>query len=128
MAPSATPKARSVLIVEDHEDTRTMYRQYLEAFGFHVVEAATCAETLAHATANHVDVVVLDRGLADGDGLDACRALRADPRTKGLRIIVLSGHPASEKIDADAYLLKPVVPDVLAAEIERALARPDARS
>ena len=128
MAPGERPK-RSVLLVEDHDDTRSMYRQFLEALGFDVIEAATCAETLAQATSHRVDVVVLDRGLVDGDGLDACRALRADPRTKGLRIIVLSGHPESETIDdADAYLLKPVVPDVLAVEIERALARPVRRS
>jgi CheY-like chemotaxis protein len=121
-----TPGHRSlVLIVDDHEDTRDLYSQFLDAVGFGVIEATTCAEALDKARTAEVDAVVLDRRLPDGDGIDVCRALRSDPRTRALPIIVLSGREPQDGIDADLYLLKPVVPDVLVGELERLIARRD---
>jgi DNA-binding response OmpR family regulator len=120
------PGHRSVvLIVDDHEDTRDLYSQFLDAVGFGVVEATTCAEALATARTARVDAIVLDRRLPDGDGGDVCRALRSDPRTRALPIIVLSGREQQDGIEADLYFLKPVVPDVLVTELERLIARGD---
>jgi len=114
-----------VLIVDDHADTREVYTQFLDAMGFGVVEAETCAEALDTARTTAIDAIVLDRRLPDGDGIEVCRALRSDPRTSRLPIIVLSGREKQDEIDADLYLLKPVVPDVLVNEIQRLIARRD---
>jgi two-component system, OmpR family, phosphate regulon response regulator OmpR len=114
-----------VLIVDDHADTRELYSQYLDAVGFGVIEATTCAEALDKARAVGIDAIVLDRRLPDGDGVDVCRALRSDPRTHALPIIILSGREKQDDIEADLYLLKPVVPDVLVTGLERLIARRD---
>jgi CheY-like chemotaxis protein len=113
------PETRVVLVVDDHDDTRDMYVQFLEAMGLRTVEATTCAEARARTLADGIDAVVLDRRLPDGDGGDVCRALKADPRTRALPVIVLSGRPADESLGADAYLMKPVVPDDLLQLIDR---------
>jgi CheY-like chemotaxis protein len=120
------PGHRSVvLIVDDHADTRELYSQFLDAVGFGVIEATTCAEALAKARIAGIDAIVLDRRLPDGDGMDVCRTLRSDPKTRALPIIVLSGREKQDAIEADLYLLKPVVPDVLVGELVRLIAYGD---
>ena len=112
-----------MLLVDDHADTRDLYRQFLEETGFVVVEATTCAEALHAAQTQRLDAIVLDRRLPDGDGSDVCRALRSDARTRALPIVMLSGREKQDGIEADAYLLKPIVPDMLVSELERLLVR-----
>ena len=111
-----------VLLVDDHPDTREMYVEFLNAMGLQTLEATTCAEALTLVESSRVDAVVLDRRLPDGDGGQVCQALRRDPRTRTLPIIVLSGKEKDGAIPADAYLMKPVVPDVLFSEITRLIA------
>src|SRR5438477_1740498 len=100
---SAQAAQHVILIVDDHRDTRELYREFLESTGFGVVEAKTCAEALEVTRTARVHAVVLDRRLPDGDGLDVCRALREDPRTRDLPIIVLSGREQQDAVEADAY-------------------------
>ena len=114
-----SPPAAVILLVDDHPDTREMYVEYLSAMGFETLEATTCAEALAVAASSRIDAVVLDRRLPDGDGGEVCEALRRDPRTRAVPIIVLSGKEKDGAIPADAYLMKPVVPDVLLTELGR---------
>jgi len=102
-----------------------MYVEFLEAMGLKTLQATTCAAALASGTKRGIDAIVLDRRLPDGDGGDVCRALKADPRTRAVPVIVLSGREQDRSIGADAYLMKPVIPDDLLREIERLLARPD---
>ena len=119
------PRDPVVLVVEDHADTRELYHQFLATMGFRVAEAATCAEALDQARRGGLDAVVLDRSLPDGDGIDVCRQLKADPRTSGLVIILLSGRAKAGDVDADAYLMKPIDPLVLAEELTRLIAKRD---
>lgn len=99
-----------------------MYVQFLEVMGHTPRAATTCADALAQVRAGGIDAIVLDRRLPDGDGIDVCRALRGDPGTRAMPIIVLSGRAADEVTDADAYLLKPVSPDLLLETLDRLLA------
>jgi CheY-like chemotaxis protein len=119
---AATPSCPVILVVDDHADTRELYTTFLGAMGLGTVAAATCAEARACLGRVAVDALVLDRRLPDGDGHDVVRALRADPRTRDIAIIVLSGDPAGASTGADVYLVKPVVPEVLHAELKRLLA------
>ena len=117
--------ARVVLLVDDHRDTREMYAEYLRAVaGLETRHASTCTEAVDIAARATVDAVVLDRGLPDGDGGEVCRRLRDDPRTREVPIIVLSGRSDDGSLAADAYLLKPVVPETLLAELVRLLKLP----
>lgn len=125
----ARGRGRVVLIVDDHTDTREMYREFLKAMGFATCEATTCAEALARCRDGGIDVVVLDRQLPDGDGVDVCRTLKAETGTGALPIVILSGHQHDGASGADRYLIKPVIPDVLCRELDRLLAsRPSSRA
>ena len=118
-------RTRVVLVVDDHDDTRQMYVQFLESMGLRALEATTCAEAIAKSTEAELDAVVLDRRLPDGDGGAICHTLKSDPRTRAVPVVVLSGFTRDSTIQADAYLLKPVLPDVLLEELERLFARLD---
>jgi DNA-binding response OmpR family regulator len=116
---------RVVLLVDDHVDTREMYADYLRAMGgFEARHASTCTDAVDIAGRHSIDAVILDRGLPDGDGGEVCRRLRDDPRTREVPIIVLSGRADDGSLAADAYLLKPVVPETLLAELSRLLKLP----
>jgi two-component system, OmpR family, phosphate regulon response regulator PhoB len=117
----ATPRRPVVLVVDDHADTREMYVEFLGVSGMTAIGARTCAEALQHARAG-VHALVLDRQLPDGDGADVCRALKSDPATRSIAVIVLSGRASDGSIAADAYLVKPVVPEALVEALERLLA------
>ena len=113
---------RVVLLVDDHSDTREMYSEYLRAMGLDTRQATSCREAIAVATAGTIDAVVLDRGLPDGDGGEVCRALRSHPQTRRLPIVVISGKPNDGTVAADAYLMKPVAPELLLSEVSQLLA------
>lgn len=118
----ASRTGRVILVVDDHDDTRHMYTQFLDAMGYDTLQAATCAEALALAVRGDINAVVLDRRLPDGDGNTVCRTLKADPRTRALPVIVLSGRERDASVPADVYLVKPVSPDRLVEELERLIA------
>jgi two-component system KDP operon response regulator KdpE len=107
-----------VLLIEDEPPMRRFISATLRAHDYHVVEAATAREGLAQAAGRNPDVVLLDLGLPDGDGLDVARAIRRSARTP---IIVISArgqeHDKVTALDlgADDYLTKPFgVPELLA--------------
>ena len=107
-----------VLIIEDEPQMRRFLRATLRAHDYQVVEAATAREGMAQAAGRNPEIVLLDLGLPDRDGLEVARALRASARTP---IIVLSArgqeHDKVVALDhgADDYLTKPFgVPELLA--------------
>jgi two-component system KDP operon response regulator KdpE len=113
-----------VLIVEDDPQMRRMLHTALRSHNYHVVEAATAREGLAQAAGRNPDVILLDLGLPDGDGLDVARTLRQSTR---MPIIVLSARGqerdkiAALDLGADDYLTKPFGINELLARIRVAL-------
>lgn len=113
-----------VLIVEDEEPIRRFLRATLEANLYRVKEAATAQDGVLQAVTAYPDVVLLDLGLPDGDGLQVTRTLRTESRVP---IIVLSARgQESDKIaaldaGADDYLTKPFGVGELLARIRVAL-------
>lgn len=101
----------TVLIVEDEPDLVHVMQLTLTRAGFAVVAAATGATGRTMAAEHEVDVVVMDRGLPDMDGLEATALLRGDGYEGA--IIVVSGHvggdhvAASLEAGADQVLAKP---------------------
>ncbi len=113
-----------VLVVEDETQMRRFLRASLTAHGYRVIEAATAAEALQQATAYNPDVVLLDLGLPDMDGLAVTRQLR---EWAAMPIIVISARGQDEdKIlaldsGADDYLTKPFSIGELFARLRVAL-------
>lgn len=86
-----------VLVVDDHQDAREMYAEYLQFSGFRVVEASSGTEAVARAIDDHPDVIVMDLSLPGMDGWEATRRIKADDRTRD--IPVLAHRPlAGERI------------------------------
>jgi len=113
-----------VLIIEDEPTMRRFLRTSLAANGYAVVEAATAREGLAQATGRNPELILLDLGLPDGDGLDVARRIRERQRTP---IVVLSARGreqdkvAALDIGADDYLTKPFGVAELLARLRVAL-------
>ena len=113
-----------VLLIEDESAMRRFLRAALGTHDFRLVEAGTMREGLAQAAGRNPDVILLDLGLPDGDGLDATRQLR---EWTAVPIIVLSARgQEQDKIaaldaGADDYLTKPFSVGELLARIRVAL-------
>lgn len=120
---------RTVLVVEDEPQIRRFVRSALEAEGWQVNEAATLREGLSAAGTRQPDLLVLDLGLPDGDGIDLIRDVRG---WSAVPIIVLSARTdEADKINAldagaDDYLTKPFGTGELLARVRANLRRPRA--
>ena len=118
---------RTVLVVEDEPQIRRFVRSALEAEGWQVNEAATLREGLSAAGTRQPDLLVLDLGLPDGDGIDLIRDVRG---WSAVPIIVLSARTdEADKINAldagaDDYLTKPFGTGELLARVRANLRRP----
>lgn len=126
-----TTRARQqalVLVVEDYQDAREMYSEYLRFSGFDVIEAANGLEAIEKATELMPDIILMDLALPRMDGWEATRRLKGDDRTKSIPIVALTGHAlaghadSAQKAGCDSFVTKPCLPDALVAEIQRMLA------
>jgi two-component system cell cycle response regulator DivK len=119
--PRSSPEL--VLLVEDDEDNRAMYRCYLEWEGFRVVEATDGLQALGQAAAATPAVIVMDLALPRLDGWQAVRRLKADPRTRHIPVIALTAHAfvgdakQAKAAGCDGYLAKPCLPEDLSRAI-----------
>ncbi|MEZ5215854.1 MAG: response regulator transcription factor [Ilumatobacteraceae bacterium] len=114
-----------VLLVEDDDGVAVPLAHGLQREGHGVDRARTAAEALFEFGRNHVDLVLLDLGLPDGDGLDVCREIRAISDVPLIILTARDGEPqrvAGLDAGADDYVVKPFGVGELAARI-RAVAR-----
>ena len=117
---------RLVLLVDDCQDTRELYAEYLELSGFDVKEAEDGIVAIDEAVRVRPDVIVMDMSLPKLDGREAARQLRADERTRSIPLVMISGYDADAlpRNDGlwDHYLGKPCPPDKLVSVIGRLVA------
>jgi two-component system KDP operon response regulator KdpE len=119
-----------VLVVEDEPQMRRFLRAALTSHGFRLVEATTGAEGIALATGHNPEVVLLDLGLPDLDGLEVTRRLR---EFTAVPIIVLSARGREEDkvaaldAGADDYVTKPFGVNELLARVRVALRHAEGR-
>jgi CheY-like chemotaxis protein len=122
-------RAPLILLVDDNLDGREMYSIYLAQAGFRLAEAADGESAITIARRERPALILMDATMPRMDGWEAARLLKADPDTKPIPLIMLTAHAFAEHrqraadVGADAFLAKPVLPDALAAEIRKVLAR-----
>jgi two-component system, OmpR family, KDP operon response regulator KdpE len=115
-----------ILLVDDEVSIQRAVAPLLRARGYDVDVAATGEEALAKVHAQPPDLIVLDLGLPDMEGIDICRRVRAE---SAIPIVVLSARGAeadkvtSLDLGADDYVTKPFGPEELLARIRVALRR-----
>ena len=117
---------KRVLIVDDEPKIVALARDYLERAGFAVATAYDGKTALASARGDRPDLVVLDLGLPELDGLDVARTLRAE---SPVPIVMLTGRTEESdklvglEIGADDYVTKPFSPKELVARVRAVLRR-----
>ena len=116
-----------ILVVDDYQDAREMYSEYLKASGFRVAEARTGLEAVSKAHELQPDCILMDLSLPGIDGWEATRQLKADRSTTHIPIVAITGH-TSELASRDAhaagcssFVLKPALPDAVVAEVKKAM-------
>ena len=123
----STEQTPLILVVDDYEDAREMYAEYLRFCGFRVAEARNGSEALEQTFALMPDLILMDLSLPGMDGWEATRQLKADQRTRHIPVVALTGHAlagASEgakKAGCDSFVTKPCLPDDLVVEVRRML-------
>lgn len=117
-----------LLLAEDNEFSRNLLMRRLRHEGFEVEPAANGREAVAAARNNHPDLILMDIHMPVMDGNAAIRALKSDPRTFRIPVIVVSGHASPEEVEESlaagcvAFEAKPVVLRRLLERIEEMLA------
>ncbi len=124
-----TGRARPlVLVVDDFDDNRAMYAEFLRYSGIDVIEAADGAEAIEKATSLLPDAIVMDLSLPVVDGWEATRHLKADVRTGHIPVLALTGHALEAHADdardagCDGFLAKPCLPEALLERVQAMLA------
>jgi DNA-binding response OmpR family regulator len=118
-----------ILIVEDDPDIAELVARYLDKAGFTTERTASGRDALATIAATPPDLIVLDLMLPQVDGIEVCRAVRGDPKTSSVPIIMLTARAdESERIvglelGADDYMTKPFSPNELVARVRALLRR-----
>lgn len=126
--PRSQRRVALVLVVDDHEDTRELHAECLHAAGFRTHTACDGEEAVAEAHAYMPDLIVMDLDMPRLDGLGATRALKADPATCQIVIVVVTGRPLPDggrlayEAGCDGFLTKPISSEALGAAVKAALA------
>jgi DNA-binding response OmpR family regulator len=122
-------QTHTVLIVDDNEDLISSLTFALRTLaGFRIEVATDGAQGLAKAVALQPDCMVVDVKMPEIDGLQLVRALRGDPATADIPLVILSAlvQEADQVLGmyagADQYLTKPAKPQTVIAAIKRAIA------
>ncbi len=132
MAEQSSDSSPLVLVVDDFQDNREMFAEFLSLSGFRVAEASTGREAIDRGFELLPDVILMDLSLPELDGWEATRQLKNDPRTRHIPIVALTGHALADhsrearEAGCDAFLTKPCLPEVLVVEIRRMLDRKSA--
>ncbi len=114
-----------VLIVDDNPDTRSMYALYFNVRGYDVASADDGPTGVEMAQALKPDVIVMDLAMPGMTGVAAAEYIKRDPRTRSIKVILLTGHHARAieeralERGVDVFLTKPCLPEELEERVRR---------
>jgi two-component system cell cycle response regulator DivK len=122
---------RTILLADDHEDNRLALLTVLEREGYHTLGAANGQQAVDVAREHMPDLILMDLAMPVMDGRTAMLTLRADQRTAGIPIVVLTAMALSvdkERLVAEGFdglLIKPCLPPQLVSEVRRICGAPE---
>jgi CheY-like chemotaxis protein len=120
--------ARTILLVEDFDDTRLMMKIWLAKRGYRVIEAETGEEAITAAQRELPDLILMDMMMPGLNGLDATRRIREYQALRRTPIVAVSAYGADEyraiaiEAGCDEYVATPFEPNELAGLIESLIA------
>ena len=120
--PDAQPD--TLLIAEDDPLLMPLLKATFRTSGLRVLTAGTGTQALDTARAERPDLVLLDVGLPEMNGYEVCRAIKTDPETAAIRVVMLTARAGladqrlADEAGADAYLTKPFSPAQLVASVQ----------
>lgn len=119
-----------ILVAEDERDIRELLNITLAVIGGHTVTLVNDGEEAVRAAGElSPDLILLDMRMPRMTGLEACRALKAQPGTASIPVVFLSGRGLDDEVQSGldagalAFIVKPFAPDELVSEIDQLLAR-----
>jgi CheY-like chemotaxis protein len=128
MTAARTPP--TILLAEDFEDARELYREYLEFSGFQVLTAANGREAIERAIELQPDLILMDASMPVLDGWQATRELKANDATRHIPVVALTAHAFDDArqqaraAGCDAFITKPCLPDDLVSQVRSVLEGP----
>ena len=107
-----------ILVVEDDDDTRSLYKESLDHLGYRTIQASDGVRAIEACLVFKPDFVLMDVSMPGMNGIDATRVIKTDPRTSSSIVIVLTGHGMLKFDEAraagcDALFCKPFDPAAL---------------
>jgi CheY-like chemotaxis protein len=123
----ADQDAPTVLIVEDQIEMRAINAMYLHHHGYRVLATDNGIEGVQTARDTHPDLILMDISIPGMDGIRATEALKGDPETGSIPVLIITAHPygsvGKRAVDAgcDGYLTKPCDPRRILQEVRALL-------
>jgi CheY-like chemotaxis protein len=123
----ASPRRRTILVIDDDPDVREVMQRQLATLGFDVVVATNGLDGLIQVEHMQPDLVLCDLSMPVMGGLEFARRMRRDPRNRDVRLIAVTGYKRetnlldSLSVGFDAYVLKPIMREMLARLVRRQL-------
>jgi len=119
-----------IMVVDDDQDINACFAAWLKKAGFSVLSCYSGREMAEKLERSQPDALLMDVVLGDADGVELCRRIRSDPRTRHIPVILVSASRTQEADavsglyeGADDYLFKPVTPQMLVAKLAAVLRR-----
>ena len=127
--PAQVPFHTTILAVDNSPVNLSLVRNTLGPFGYRVITAAAVSEALALARKNPPDLILSDLHMPDADGYDFFEAVRTEPNLKSIPFVIISSTIWPESalshtlsMGVNGFILRPIDPQQLVAEIEACLA------
>jgi CheY-like chemotaxis protein len=115
---------KKILIVEDNNDSRAILVLMLTKMGYQAIEAQNSKEAIACAEAEQPNLIFMDMGLPDSDGIMTSSMLKKNRKTSHIPIVALTAwmselwREKASRLGIETYLLKPAAPQTLKKTIE----------
>ncbi|MBZ0308500.1 MAG: response regulator [Anaerolineae bacterium] len=117
---------RTILVVDDQTEMRTMLNLTLSRNDWQVIEAVNGQEAVELAQKHHPGVILMDYNMPIMNGIDACKAIKSNTDTQEIPVLIYTGlsaldlHEAAISAGAVQFLTKPIPPNDLRQAVEAA--------